>query len=106
MLKTSTVHCVDLIRQQLMCNLDTTVSGAVWMNLHDDPKNETFIFAKLNLQQKCKNFNDVRDWVEKNQLPAKQDAPADFIAPRQVEDHVYADFAELNGMQQNWGPIG
>ncbi|KAJ5249034.1 hypothetical protein N7468_000485 [Penicillium chermesinum] len=67
-------HCLDILRQQLMCAVDTGVLGQVWI-YPEDPEP----FINFNTQHKCKNFEEIRDWAEANQLP--EDAPEDFLQP-------------------------
>ncbi|KAL4805647.1 hypothetical protein BDV18DRAFT_165544 [Aspergillus unguis] len=67
-------HCLDILRQQLMCTIDTGVMGQVWVHPdHPEP------FVDFNTQHMCKNFEDVRAWAEKNQLP--ENPPGDFLMP-------------------------
>ncbi|KAJ5698487.1 hypothetical protein N7462_000492 [Penicillium macrosclerotiorum] len=65
-------HCLDVLRHQLMCTVDTGVLGHVWIY----PENPE-PFLDLNTRHRCKNFEDVRQWAEENQLPEKP--PEDFL---------------------------
>ncbi|KAI9640724.1 hypothetical protein NHQ30_011033 [Ciborinia camelliae] len=58
-------HCLDIIRQQLMCQVDTGVLGQVWWD-----KSKPQAFVDFNTEHKCKNFDAIRQWAEERQLPA------------------------------------
>ncbi|CAG7922007.1 unnamed protein product [Penicillium olsonii] len=75
-------HCLDIIRQQLMCTVDTGVLGQIWI-YPDSPEP----YVDFNTRHRCKNFEDVRGWAEKNQLP--QDPPSDFLQPPVEGDRIY-----------------
>jgi hypothetical protein len=65
-------HCLDIIRQQLMCTVDTGVLGQVWWD-PTAPKP----FVDFNTEHKCKNYDAIRQWAEARQLPAE--TPMDFL---------------------------
>ncbi|KAJ6103028.1 hypothetical protein N7486_005455 [Penicillium sp. IBT 16267x] len=67
-------YCLDIIRQQLMCTVDTGVLGQVWV-YPDNPEPH----LDFNTHHRCKNFDQIRRWAEVNQLP--KDPPVDYIAP-------------------------
>lgn len=54
-------HCVDILRQQLMCTFDTSVFGQWWVE-------EVGPFVDFNTQHLCKNFDVMRDWVRGHQI--------------------------------------
>lgn len=62
-LLTATAHCLDTIRQVLMCNVDTAVLGQVWAN-----KEEPLAFPDFNTRHMCKNYDAVRAWSERLQV--------------------------------------
>ncbi|KAJ5158906.1 uncharacterized protein N7500_008557 [Penicillium coprophilum] len=76
-------HCLDIIRQELMCTVDSGVLGQVWIY----PENPE-PYVDFNTKHRCKNFDAVRRWAEKNQLP--QDPPADFLQPPSEGDRIYS----------------
>lgn len=82
MLIINTAHCLDIIRQQLMCSVDIGVLGQVWVH----PENPE-PFVDFNTQHKCRNFEAIRQWAERNQLP--ETVPQDFLQPPKIEDRVY-----------------
>ncbi|KAJ5243162.1 uncharacterized protein N7469_001489 [Penicillium citrinum] len=75
-------YCLDVLRQQLMCTVDTGVVGQVWM-YPENPEPQ----ADLNTRHKCKNFNDIRKWAEDNQLP--ENPPDDFLQQPGPGDLIY-----------------
>jgi hypothetical protein len=72
-------HCLDILRQQLMCTVDIGVLGKVWWN-QDNPTP----YPDFNTQHKCRDFEAVRNWAEKNQGP--QIWPEDYLARPNMED--------------------
>ncbi|CDM30297.1 hypothetical protein DTO013E5_9278 [Penicillium roqueforti] len=75
-------HCLDIVRQELMCTVDSGVLGQVWIY----PENPE-PYVDFNTQHRCKNFDAVRRWAEDNQLP--QDPPSDFLQPPSEGDRIY-----------------
>ncbi|KAL3488371.1 hypothetical protein BJX62DRAFT_179584 [Aspergillus germanicus] len=72
-------HCLDILRQQLMCTIDKGVLGQVWLYPdHPSP------FVDFNTEHRCQNFEDIRIWAERNQLP--EETPGDFL---RVWDRVF-----------------
>ncbi|KAL4813771.1 hypothetical protein BDW67DRAFT_177599 [Aspergillus spinulosporus] len=75
-------HCLDILRQQLMCTIDVGILGQVW--IHPDHPSP---FVDFNTEHVCRNFEDIRMWAERNQLPlpahghGADGAPADFLVP-------------------------
>jgi hypothetical protein len=59
----SAAHCLDIIRQTLMCNIDTGVLGQVWVD-----KSAPNAFPDFNTRHKCKNFDDIRTWAVAHQV--------------------------------------
>ena len=77
-------HCLDIIRQQLMCTPDTGLLGQVWW----DPEYPQ-AFVDFNTEHKCKNFDAIRQWAEKRQIP--ETVPADFLLPPKDGDTIYSE---------------
>ncbi|CAH0039581.1 unnamed protein product [Clonostachys rhizophaga] len=83
-LRRHVTHCLDTIRQVLMCNVDTGVLGQVWAN----PNNPT-AFPDFNTKHVCKNYESVRKWAEKiqsEQAPPYDQVPEDFLETPSSED--------------------
>jgi hypothetical protein len=79
-----TAHCLDILRQQLMCTIDTGVLGQVWTN----PKAPT-AFVDFNTRHRCKNFDAIRAWAEEHQLP--ENPPPDHLEPPQPGGRIYLE---------------
>ncbi|KAL2784373.1 hypothetical protein BJX66DRAFT_88740 [Aspergillus keveii] len=75
-------HCLDILRQQLMCTIDKGVLGQV--SLYPDHPSP---FVDFNTEHRCRNFEDVRIWAERNQLPER--TPGDFLRPPGKGDRVF-----------------
>lgn len=75
-------HCLDIVRQQLICQPDTGLLGQVWWN----PSAPT-AFVDFNTEHKCKNFDAIRQWAEERQIP--ETVPMDFLQPPKKDDLVY-----------------
>ncbi|KAF2423603.1 hypothetical protein EJ08DRAFT_652714 [Tothia fuscella] len=82
--KSHVTHCMDILRQQLMCTVDTGVLGQVWV----DPKGPA-PFVDFNTKHTCKNFDAIRRWAEENQLP--EVPPKNFLEPPMVGGRIYPE---------------
>lgn len=82
----SLAHCLDIIRQQLMCNVDIGVLGQVW---YQPPNSHVEPFVDFNTVHTCRNFEAVRDWAEKHQLP--DETPEDFLEGPKPGDRIYLE---------------
>jgi hypothetical protein len=80
----SAAHCLDILRQQLMCKPDLGFLGQVWHN-----QSFPSAFVDFNTQHKCRNYESLRQWAEARQLP--QDVPGDFLQPPEKGDMIYAE---------------
>ena len=81
--KLHVTHCLDIIRQRLMCTPDLGVFGQVWTQ-PESPK----AFVDFNTDHKCVNYDAIREWAKERQLPA--DVPADFLEPPRPGQHIFA----------------
>ncbi|OJD31280.1 tat pathway signal sequence [Diplodia corticola] len=77
-------HCLDIIRQQLVCAVDTGVLGQVWFQPANAPLEA---FVDFNTRHKCRNFDAVRAWAAAHQIPPE--VPDDFLQPPAPGDAVY-----------------
>ncbi|KAK7224107.1 hypothetical protein V2G26_012110 [Clonostachys chloroleuca] len=84
-LRRHVTHCLDTIRQVLMCNVDTAVLGQVWAN-PNNPK----AFPDFNTKHVCKNYESVRKWAESIQAPPYDQVPEDFLEKPRSEDILLA----------------
>ncbi|KAI3393923.1 hypothetical protein diail_3485 [Diaporthe ilicicola] len=67
-------HCLDTIRQTLMCTADTGVLGQVWFD-HESPT----AFPDFNTKHKCKNFDDISRWAVAHQEAVPDSLPDDYM---------------------------
>lgn len=67
-----------------MCTVDVGVLGQVWVHPdHPEP------FVDFNTEHKCRNFEEIREWAQRNQLP--ETVPNDFLQPPKIGDRVYEE---------------
>ena len=58
-------HCLEMLRQRLMCDADTNVCGQVWVKDYGP-----LIFA--NVDRKCRNYDEITQWArERQELPVE-----------------------------------
>ncbi|KAF2170055.1 hypothetical protein M409DRAFT_19664 [Zasmidium cellare ATCC 36951] len=55
-------HCIEMLRQVLMCNADAGVLTMNWVESHSQP------YPNFNTWHKCRNFDSVMDWVRGSAL--------------------------------------
>ena len=80
-------HCLDILRQQLMCTVDVGVLGQVWFQPNENKPPGAFV--DFNTMHKCRNFDAIRNWAEKHQLPEVEKIPADFLESPKKGDRIY-----------------
>ncbi|KAK3936120.1 hypothetical protein QBC46DRAFT_420336 [Diplogelasinospora grovesii] len=68
-------HCLDVIRQQLMCTVDIGALGSVWINSTDGP----YPFPDFRTNHICRNYEEIRAWAEMSQIPPDEELPEDFM---------------------------
>ncbi|KAF7344863.1 hypothetical protein MVEN_01648100 [Mycena venus] len=73
------LHCVDFVRQSLMCSGDTSVLVWQW----HDTLNKTTVEG--NTVHTCRNFDKLLDWAKQRELPDAYDATVhiedDIVVP-------------------------
>ncbi|KAJ9152067.1 Tat pathway signal sequence [Pleurostoma richardsiae] len=72
-------HCLDTLRQQLMCVVDVGVLGQIWWDT-TYPK----AFPDFNTKHNCRDFDKVRKWAEEHQGP--EHPPEDYLRPPRRDD--------------------
>jgi hypothetical protein len=73
---TPTAHCLDILRQQLMCTVDMGVLGQVWWN-----KDSPTAFPDFNTKHTCRKYEAVRQWGFEHQA---QVPPEWLVPPRDL----------------------
>ncbi|PQE13984.1 tat pathway signal sequence protein [Rutstroemia sp. NJR-2017a BBW] len=71
-------HCLDIVRQVLMCNVDTGVLGQVWTRQSETMSPQAF--PDFNTRHKCKDYEAVRMWAEENQVPSDEKLSVGYVA--------------------------
>jgi hypothetical protein len=56
-------HCIDTIRQSLMCSADVAVIGYEWF------EREKMTRGRFNAVHKCRDWSRIREWAEDNWVP-------------------------------------
>ncbi|CAO1598248.1 hypothetical protein XANCAGTX0491_002018 [Xanthoria calcicola] len=59
-------HCVDYIRQNLMCKFDTTIMPFNWVLDHQTPT------PNGNTMHKCVDWGYLQDWLEHRAVPVPE----------------------------------
>jgi hypothetical protein len=80
-LRLHVTHCLDTVRQVLMCNVDTSILGQVWVN-SDKPT----AFPDFNTRHMCKNFDAIKAWAGKVEAAPNDELPSDYMAQPDPED--------------------
>ena len=71
-------HCLNTLRQSLMCHSDISVDVWQWFEHTDDmpdPFDEltSASFASTNVAHTCRNFDKIRDWARARQMRVRPD---------------------------------
>lgn len=77
-------HCLDILRQQLMCKADVSILGHVWIRDYG-------IYPDFNTKHRCKNFEAIRDWARDRQLREDVDADGKSVFAIREDDEVLDD---------------
>ena len=77
-------HCLDTIRQVLMCNIDTGVLGQVWTN----PKAPE-AFPDFNTQHKCKNYDAIKQWAIDHQVCMTMVRSVSDVTNSSIRHHLW-----------------
>ncbi|ORY17949.1 hypothetical protein BCR34DRAFT_473967 [Clohesyomyces aquaticus] len=64
-------HCLDILRQQLMCVVDVGVLGQVWYQVEGE--DHPTPFTDFNTKHKCRDYEAVQKWAEEHQLPPESE---------------------------------
>ncbi|KAL8852519.1 MAG: hypothetical protein Q9221_002643 [Calogaya cf. arnoldii] len=60
-------HCIDNLRQKLMCDADAGILTYVWAKGHRMP------FPDFSVQHKCRDFDALKNWVVDHQTYTTKD---------------------------------
>ncbi|KAG1730985.1 uncharacterized protein EDB91DRAFT_1155917 [Suillus paluster] len=53
-------HCLEMIRQTIMCNVDVTMITWDWVAGHKVP------YPNFNTRHQCRNYEKILDWADKH----------------------------------------
>ncbi|KAG2346599.1 hypothetical protein BDR05DRAFT_959527 [Suillus weaverae] len=53
-------HCIEMIRQNIMCNADVTMITWDWVQRHSFP------YPNFNTRHQCRNYEKILDWAVKH----------------------------------------
>jgi Mycotoxin biosynthesis protein UstYa len=70
--------------------VDIGVLGQVWWNPRAKelpPAYAPEAYVDFYTEHKCRNFDDVRSWAEKHQMPVE--VPNDWLQPPREGDRIY-----------------
>jgi hypothetical protein len=59
------------------------------MSRYQPPGSGLQAFVDFNTVHKCRNFDAVRDWAEKHQLPDVKETPTDFLELPKDGDRIW-----------------
>ncbi|KAF2280525.1 uncharacterized protein EI97DRAFT_368898 [Westerdykella ornata] len=83
-------HCMDIIRQQLMCTTDIGMLGQVWYHPEGEP--EPIPFVDFNTKHRCRDYEAIRQWAESHQLPPESEVDMSrFYEKPKPGDTVYSE---------------
>jgi hypothetical protein len=74
-------HCLEMLRQRLMCTADTNVCGQVWVEDYGP-----LVFA--NVDRKCRNYDEITQWARDHQLLPVED----ILVKKRPGDLIYESF--------------
>lgn len=59
-------HCIEMLRQNIMCRSDVTMVTYDWVEGFDDP------YPSFSVPHQCRNFEKILDWVEDHRVHLPQ----------------------------------
>jgi hypothetical protein len=55
-------HCIEILRQDIMCRSDVAMVTYDWVEGIEDP------FPNFNVPHRCRNFEKLLDWVDEHRV--------------------------------------
>ncbi|KAG1838415.1 hypothetical protein C8R48DRAFT_742769 [Suillus tomentosus] len=65
-------HCIEMIRQNLMCNADVTMMTWDWIRGHKIP------YPNFNTRHQCRNYEEILDWAVEHAVHIPRSAVTRF----------------------------
>lgn len=72
-------HCLDMLREDLMCSSDVGLVGLSWFNI----SGEAMPLPKFDTKHQCRNFEAIREWARTEQVI---DPPDDYFRQPQPDE--------------------
>jgi hypothetical protein len=83
-------HCMDVLRQQLMCVTDIGVLGQVWYQPEGEANPTPFV--DFNTKHRCRDYEAIRKWAEEHQLPPETEVDMNrFYEQPKPGDTIYLE---------------
>lgn len=82
-----TTHCLDMLRQVLMCKPDVGVLGQVWWKAEGDSHPTAFV--DFNTKHRCRDYEGVRRWTAAHQMPHERDVDMGRFYEQPKPEYVY-----------------
>jgi hypothetical protein len=83
-------HCMDILRQQLMCVTDIGVLGQVWYQPEGEASPTPFV--DFNTKHRCRDYEAIRKWAEEHQLPPETEVDMNrFYEQPKPGDTIYLE---------------
>jgi len=74
-------HCIEILRQNIMCNADVGIIPHQWITATPDP------YANFNTFHKCRDIGSVERWIKENEIP---DTPDGSDLPIPLGSKIFA----------------
>ncbi|KAL5401790.1 hypothetical protein PMIN04_013074 [Paraphaeosphaeria minitans] len=74
-------HCLEMLRQNILCTADVGVITHQWIQQSPDP------FANFNTYHKCRDIDAVEKWIHDHEIP---DTPGGINLPIPLDSKIYA----------------
>jgi hypothetical protein len=62
LLTSTSDHCIEMLRQNIMCRGDVTMITYDWVEGVKDP------FPNFNIPHRCRNFDNVLNWIDEHRV--------------------------------------
>jgi hypothetical protein len=73
-----TMHCLHILLQDLMCNVDVGIITHNWVKVPGEPEEKPMALADFSTVKQCRDFDAVADFVRKNAVPGGSEKLADL----------------------------
>ncbi|KAJ6783184.1 hypothetical protein PWT90_07875 [Aphanocladium album] len=80
MVRTHLDHCVEILRQNLMCKADGAVILHRWVENNPNP------YPNFNVVHKCRNFEQIQGWAREQSVPT----PPGYAFVRQPGEKLFS----------------